>query len=146
MKNRFFLAISIMVALSLTTIVSAQDFGPNTPGLNFGVVNGTITLPSNGQLTCSQLRFGLHRFVPAGDSFGVQSLGPVTPTPSGPGVCSYSMLAPATNWIVSLGHASPFQFTLSYQVTPGQYVTIEKGQTATRDINITAVNPYEPPR
>ncbi len=147
MRNRFSkmaIAFAAMFVMSFAAVATAQIDYDKVNKLSFGKVQGTITLPSNGQLTCSQLRVGLNRTV-SGDLIGVQSAGPVTPTPAGAGKCSYSLTALATGWQVGAGHASPSQFTLSYQVTPSAYVTIQKGQTAIRDIKITAVNPYEPP-
>lgn len=145
MKNRFFLAISAMIALSLVAVATAQiDPDKAKKLIGFGKVQGTVTLPSNGQLSCSQVRVGLYRYT-SGDPIGAQSAGPVTPTPSGPGKCSYSLSALATGWNVSAGHASS-QYSLSFQVSPSAGVMLQKGQTATRDIKITAVNQADIPR
>lgn len=148
MKNKLFgknAAMALAFLTLLTAIATAQiDYEKAKNLIGFGKVQGTITLPQNGQLSCAQVRVGLQRYV-QGDPIGSQTAGPVTPTPSGAGKCAYTMNALATGWNVSVGHASN-QFTLSFQVSPNQGVAVQKNQTATRDINITAVNPYQPPR
>jgi hypothetical protein len=149
MKNKFNgkkAALAMTFLMSLAAIVTAQqiDLDKAKNLIGFGKVQGTITLPPNGQLSCAQVRVGLTRFV-TGDPIGNQSAGPVTPTPAGTGKCSYSLNALATGWDLGVGHASS-QYSLAYQVSQGAHVTIQKSQTATRDIKITAVNTAEAPR
>lgn len=149
MRNRFSkatIAFAATLLISLAAVAVAQIDIDKAKKLNigFGKVEGTVTLPQGANISCSQVRVGLQRFV-QGDPIGTQTAGPVTPTSSGPGQCSYSLTALATGWNVTVGHSSPYQFTLSYQVTPSQGVAVQKGQTAIRNIKITAVKPFEPP-
>jgi len=143
------LALMFAVAVKSSTKAAAAGPDPQQVKIQFGTVAGTINLPQTlpaglSSLPCSSLRVGMYRYT-SGDPIGVQTAGPVTPQPSGPGKCSYSLSALATGWSsISVGYATANQWDLAQQVSPSQNVTVQPNQTATRNITITQVTAYKP--